>query len=167
MRESDTMANIQTAPAVSLKDVYRVKADDYTETEHTGDTLETTLKSYTIPANYLGATGSIVVCAGGRAQVVGGNKTIRLKFGSTVIHAITLEPATEWRVLAYGWNKGVVNQQHWNFMGWDGLALEVNDPSDDSAIDTSADSVISITGQLAGAAELISCCDFKVLLKAS
>jgi len=55
----------------------------------TGILGETTLKTYTIPANTIGATGAIYFLQGGTYTGAVGNKTMKVYFGASVIESHT------------------------------------------------------------------------------
>lgn len=67
-----------------------VNMQDYTaDTSIGATTSETTVASYTVPANILGTTGGILVKFIAVNSWSGGPGTIRVKFGSTTIQSIT------------------------------------------------------------------------------
>jgi len=143
---------------ISLKDIFRdlyqVKADDAVPEMHTGDTDETTLKSYEIPAGTLGITGVIRVKATGVSRSNNGAKTYKLKFGATVIATLTVAADAAdlcWTLFAACHNLGAVDSQGWSAFWIDEAAIDINKTAVASALNTANAQTISITGQLAHA----------------
>jgi len=139
-----------------FKDLYQVKADSAAPENHTGDTNETTLKSYEVPAGTLGNNGVVRIKASGVSRGNNGEKTYKLKFGATVIATLTVaaDPADlMWTLFAACHNLGAVNSQGWSAFWIDESAIDINKTAIASALDTASAQTISITGQLAHAAD--------------
>jgi len=137
-----------------FRDLYQVKVDSAALEMHTGDLVETTLKSYEIPAGTLGITGVVRIKATGVSRSNNGAKTYKLKFGATVIATLSV-PADvadlNWTLFAACHNLGAVNSQGWSAFWVDESAIDINKTAVASALDTADAQTISITGQLAHA----------------
>jgi len=142
--------------AAIFRDLYQVKADSAGAEMHTGDTDETTLKSYEIPAGTLGINGVVRIKATGISRGNNGAKTYKLKFGATVIATLSV-PADAadlcWTLFAACHNLGAVNSQGWSAFWIDESAIDINKTAVTSALDTASAQTISITGQLANGAD--------------
>jgi len=128
----------------------------------TGSTSETPLRSETIPADTLGANGIIRLRAYGTLTGAAGNKTIRLKFGSTTILTQPYTAGSTWLIDMQCSNVAATGTQRWfgqiNRAG-DALTQIV---SGSSSEDTTTDIVLDVTGQLAGGADTITIQGFTV-----
>lgn len=139
-----------------IKDVYIVKADSADTIMHTGDGNETTLKSFIIPGGSIGANGSVRIKATGVSRGNGGIKTYRLKLGGILIGSIIVPSSIAddcWYLFAACHNLDVENDQNWSYIWFDALAADAGDSAVETAIDTSIDKVLEITGELAMAAD--------------
>jgi len=151
-----------------IKDVYIVKSDSGNLVNHTGDLIETTLKSYTLPGGILGINGSLKFFACGSSFGNNGNKTYRLKFGATVIYTLIVGPGVpnlNWVMRSKCYNLGAENNQNWSILGLDELAIDYNWARFGSAEDTSVDKILSVTGQLANVADTIRIGDWTVEIR--
>lgn len=139
-----------------FRDLYQVKADSADAQMHTGDTDETTLKSYEIPAGTLGINGVIRVKATGVSRSNNGAKTYKLKLGGTVIATLTVaaDPTDlSWTLFAACHNLGAVDSQGWSAFWVDESAIDINKTATTSAINTANAQTLEITGQLANAGD--------------
>jgi len=139
-----------------FKDLYQVKADSADAQMHTGDTDETTLKSYEIPAGTLGINGVIRIKATGVSRGNNGAKTYKLKLGGTVIATLTVAADVadlSWTLFAACHNLGAVDSQGWSAFWIDESAIDINKTATTSALNTANAQTLEITGQLANAAD--------------
>ena len=139
-----------------IKDVYIIKDDSGNMVDHTGDLIETTLKSYTVPGGILGINGAIKFYACGSSFGNGGNKIYKLKFGATIIYTLTVNPAVpnvNWVMKSKCYNLGAENSQNWSIFGIDELTIDYTWARFASAENTSIDKILSVTGQLANAGD--------------
>jgi len=138
----------------AFKDLYQVKADSAAAVMHTGDTDETTLQSYEIPAGTLGINGVIRIKATGVSRSNNGAKTYKLKLGGTLIATLTVaaDPADlSWTLFAACHNLGAVGSQGWSIFWIDEATIDLNKTATASAINTANAQTLEITGQLAHA----------------
>ena len=124
---------------------------------HTGDTTETTLATITLPANAMGANGFIEIDVMWTCPNSANNKTLRVKFGATTVLSDVQSTTTFDRHSVRVQNRNATNSQVANAnisstggFGPTGTALIT------PAIDTTASVSITITGQLASAAETLT-----------
>jgi len=139
-----------------FKDLYQVKADTAAPENHTGDLVETTLKSYPLPGGTLGITGVLRIKATGVSRGNNGDKTYRLKLGGVIIATVLvgyLETDMFWTLFAACHNLGAVDSQGWSAFWSDETTIEVNETAIASALNTANDQVLEITGQLANVAD--------------
>lgn len=139
-----------------FRDLYQVKADSAGPENHTGDTDETTLKSYEIPAGTLGINGVVRIKATGVSRSNNGEKTYKLKFGGVVIATLTVraEPADlNWTLFAACHNLGAVDSQGWSAFWIDESAIDINKTAVTSALNTANAQTLEITGQLENAGD--------------
>jgi len=139
-----------------FSNIYTVKSDSANVVMHTGDTLETTLKSFTVPANTMGINGAIRILAKGYSSGNNGNKTYRLKFGGITIAAFTqaADPASQnWTLKAAIHNDGAANDQCSGYIIFDEATIDYNESSIGSGVDTTVNQVLEITVQLVNAAD--------------
>ena len=147
---------------------FEIVADNQTVAAHTGDTDKTTVKTFTIPANALGTTGSIRIKLTGLATGNNGNKTWKLEHGGSIIATLlqTASASTLYHVLeAEVTNLGVANSQGWSYR-WmaDGLTDNIN-CNVFNAIDTTADTTLALTVQLSNAGDSVSAQQWTLELK--
>jgi len=139
-----------------FRDLYQVKADSAAPEMHTGDTDETTLKSYEIPAGTLGITGVVRIKVTGVSRGNNGAKTYKLKLGGTVIATLSVAADVSdlsWTLFAACHNLGAVDSQGWSAFWVDESAIDINKTATTSAINTANAQTLEITGQLANAAD--------------
>ena len=137
-----------------FKDLYQVKADSAGAEMHTGDTDETTLKSYEIPAGTLGINGVIRIKVTGVSRSNNGAKTYKLKLGGTLIATLSVAADAadlNWTLFAACHNLGAVDSQGWSAFWIDESAIDINKTAVTSAINTANAQTLEITGQLAHA----------------
>ena len=159
------MANQQSSPGVSLKDIYQVKADIINTTGHTGDTDETSLASCTIPGGKLGNNGALRIKATGASYGNNDTKTFRLKLGGVVIATLVVaaHAAYEyWTLFAACHNVSAENSQKCSAFWLQEATIELNKANIVTSVDTSADKTLEITGQLAHASDECYVWDFTV-----
>ena len=147
---------------------FEIVADNQTVATHTGDTDKTTVKTFTIPANALGTTGSIRIKLTGLATGNNGNKTWKLEHGGSIIATLsqTASASTLYHVLeAEVTNLGVANSQGWSYR-WmaDGLTDNIN-CNVSNVIDTTADTTLALTVQLSNAGDSVSAQQWTLELK--
>lgn len=143
-----TITDAQTE-GLYLKRLYQ----DMLSRSHTGDLLETTLNTYTLPANTLGTNKGIRIKL--ISQPAGGanNKTLRLYFGATALISWTeTSNAEKWIELVL-FNNTTATQRSMHILRRGGSTGEQILQA--AAIDTTADVVIKTTGQLALATDII------------
>ena len=151
-----------------IKDVYVIKDDSGNLVDHTGDLIETTLKSYTVPGGILGINGAIKFYACGSSFGNVGNKTYKLKFGATIIYTLTVAPAVgtvNWLMRSKCYNLGAENSQNWSLLVLDELTIDYNWARIGCAEDTSVDQILYVTGQLVNAADQVRIGDWTVEIR--
>lgn len=136
---------------------YQIQADEADEVTHDGDTNETTLKTTTIAGGALGADGAIKIKVSGKTTGGGGQKTFRLKIGASVIKTLIYAAGENdnWKIFAQVRNMGAENSQIVEFIEFDGLTVSAQSCANMTAIDTSNDFTISLTGQLGDAGDML------------
>jgi len=139
-----------------FRDLYQVKVDSAAPENHTGDLVETTLKSYTIPGGTLGISGVVRIKATGVSRSNNGAKTYKLKFGGTIIATLSVAADVadlNWTLFAACHNLGAVDSQGWSaFWAYESV-IDLNKTATASALNTANDQVLEITGQLANVAD--------------
>lgn len=135
-----------------IQDVYKVKADTANPVMHSGDLVETTLKSYTIPGGMLGANGVIRIKATGFSNGDNNIKQYRLKLGGVTIATLAqaANPAYQyWTLLAACHNLNAENSQNWSYFWVDEATIDINRTATGTGINTANDQILEITVQLA------------------
>lgn len=147
--------------STDLDNMLRGLNRDNSDTSHTGDTTETTLKSYSIPANTIGATGGIYVRASGTASGAGGTKTVHIYFGSA--SNVTLSVASgsqDWAVEMWVFNTSTSAQRvgTWAYYTASGGGAPTisTAPYLSRTEDTTANTTVKITGTLASSGDTIT-----------
>lgn len=100
---------------------------DASEYIRTGATPEWTVGNLELGGKKLGNNGYVNYEGSGFTSGNNGNKTIRLKFGSTLLATIVAPASpsmTQWCFKVIGFNLGVENNQKWIVHCWDGVTLE-------------------------------------------
>ncbi len=110
-----------------------------------------TLLSFTLPANTLGANGSMFVYPHVACATSGSNKIIRMKAGATTLSSLGLAGHLQSSTPFTFRNKGVVNRNVSN--GASGFSTSVGASPTHTTIDTSSDQTITLTVQLAAATD--------------
>ena len=125
-------------------------------TSLTGTTNKTDLRTATIDANFMGATGGFRVSAFGTTAGTAGTKTIKLELGSNIIGTISIAKAatSEW-IFEADVFKANASAQKVYVKGWEGTTSEIQDVLS-LAEDTSNDLTIKITGQLGDSGDTIT-----------
>ena len=144
--------------ANELRNYLRGLNQDNSNNTHTGNTNETTLSSFSIPANEMGATGAVMAFAAGTITGANGTKTIRLKLGTTTITTITQAAGTtgDWFFLGYGANT-TVSAQRWIVLKTTDDATTCDFDYGTSALDTSSSSrIFSCSVQLGNGADSVT-----------
>jgi len=140
-----------------FRDLYQVKADTADAQMHTGDLVETILKTYTIPAGTLGITGVVRIKVTGISRGNNGAKTYKLKLGGTIIATLTVDADVSdlhWTLFAACHNLGAVDSQGWSAYWQQSLfGNDINETAVASALDTASDQDLVITGELANVAD--------------
>lgn len=123
----------------------------------TGTTVETTLASFSVSANTVGATGGLLVLAVGSSSGAGGTKTVKLNFGSANVITFTVAAGSqEWFIEAYIFNTATNAQRIFVKSGYfasgSGAPTLTYDYTS-GAIDTTANQTLKTTGTLANAGD--------------
>lgn len=128
---------------------------DTTTRSHTGDTTETTLETITIPANTLGANGSLRIELRYEYTGTAGNKTLRVKLNSTTIFGSINTSATDTYGQVLLFNDGSTNaQQAVGFQAHSSGSVDLINNTSLAEDSTSAMNIV-ITAQLGNAADQI------------
>lgn len=136
-------------------------ANDFTtRVSHTGTTVETTLRTITIPADRLGTNGCFEVSIAGEIANGGtpGQKDIRLKFGGTTIGTITRtgSNAQDWQATFEVCNRASTSSQtYWTTFTISDSATMNASVVVSLAIDTTVNQNLIVTGQLANSGDTI------------
>lgn len=124
----------------------------------TGSVAETTMRSVTVPGGLLGLNGVLRVSAAWSYTGSVNAKTLRFKLGGTTF-AQADNSATAANVTGAGRfilsNRGALNSQLGNPAFSMGLSYAGTQAFTTAAVDTSIDQVLTVTGQLASAPELL------------
>jgi len=148
-----------------LSDVYQVKAESADHSMHTGDTVNTILKSFLVPGGALGNNGVIRLKAGGISRGNGGNKDYELKFGSSTGFVITIAPSVDpvhWMMFATCHNLNDVFAQHWTYLWFDGLTVGWNETAHAGSQNTGVDKSLELKGKLSDVGDEVECNAFTV-----
>jgi hypothetical protein len=150
---STTASVISTDLDNMMRGLYR----DNSDTGLTGTTGETTLKSVNIAGNTIGATGSLWIIACGTIAGAAGTKTIRVYLGATLVATITRGAAftNTWGFQIFLSNVSVSAQRHFDIFSLpDSDAFGASISS--TAVDTSQNQVLKVTGQLGNSGDTIN-----------
>ena len=126
---------------------------------HTGDTAETTLTTMTIPGGVMGTNGLVRVLVHGRCQNVGGAKTIKFKYGGTIIKNFSVPgggSANYWHILAEIHNVDSLSIQRIPYRLYIDLQDSIGGVYFGAAKNTANDQDIVVTGQLAAAGDAVA-----------
>ena len=130
---------------------------------HTGDTTEATLATITIPAGLLGANGQIEIETLWSYPNSANIKTARVRFGGQAVLGVQATNTQSRQEYVRVANRNAANSQVSQSTASDGYG-SLNAPVITTAVDTSADTNITITGQLASAAETITLESYRVVV---
>ena len=158
--------NTNTLTANDMNNVLRGLFRDNSDYAVTGTTAETNMASTTLTANTLGATGALHIMASGTVTDVGGAaKDIRLYFGATAVATIsrTGANAQDWLFDAWCYNTAT-GAQRWHIVYSTADAVTRTADYTTSAIDTTANVTIKVTGDLAGATDTITQKTFDIFI---
>lgn len=136
------MANSQSSGAIDDSEYPKVKVSDGVKVTHTGDTDKTVLKTYTVPANAIGANGVLKYHIEGTTDGAGGSKNFEVRLGGELIAGFgNPDSFSEKGYLVEGSvaNQGVTNQQQCLRKGLiDGDTNDYSSPTS-KALDTTAE----------------------------
>lgn len=159
-------AELGTDPSGSLATVkarldalLRPPLQSAVQVPHTGNTAETTLATIQVPANAMGPNGRVRVTVLWSMTSSANNKTIRVRFGGTSGTIYQQQQLTTNQInrLQAEWaNRNATNSQVGGpagaSSGWGGSSAAIVT----SAVDTTANADIVISGQLANSGETIA-----------
>lgn len=150
---STTASIVSTDLDNMLRGLYR----DNSDSALTGTVSETTLKSVSIAANTIGSTGGFHLLIAGSLTGAAGAKTIRLKLGATTIATITDGAATvtDWFFDVWCYNTAT-GAQRWSVQRVTNDLLTSSYDYTTSALDTTANQTLAVTGQLGNVADTIT-----------
>lgn len=120
---------------------------------HTGDTSETTLATITLPGGAMGANGRVRITTIWSANNDASNKTLRVKFGGTNYFAQNITTQQGWRHQNEIGNRNSASSQIGNQNNAFG---SLSAAPTTSAVDTTSDVTILLTGQLADGADSVT-----------
>lgn len=150
---STTGSVISTDLDNMVRGIYRDNSDNTLS----GSTSETTLKSVSVAANTIGATGGLHIVVCGSTSGINGTKTFKLKFGTTTLSTISYNAATAtpWIFDVWIFNTSTTNQRVLVRRNADNSSSVLHDYAT-SAEDTTANKTLAITGQLGSALDSIT-----------
>lgn len=122
----------------------------------TGTTAETTLASITVPGGIMGPNGCIRVTALWSATSSANLKNYKAKFGATVYLNTPASTSSTAQTVTIIRNRGSQKSQVGSYNDQQNPFAVSATPPTTSAIDTSTDQVVSLTGTLATAGETIT-----------
>lgn len=123
---------------------------------HTGDTSETTLASFTIPADVLGANGHFEtdeIWTG--TNVSAGTKTGKTKLSTAVYGSLTFTTSLAYRASRLVFNDNSASSQIGGPVGGTG-GFGAGSAAVTSSVNTASDATVTFTGQLTDSSEEIS-----------
>ena len=150
--------------STDLDNIIRGYNQANSDVAQTGSVGEVTVKSKTINANDIGATGGFHVKAAGTITGAAGAKTMRLKFGGSTIQSIfdvVAGTVLDWFFDAWCFNTAT-NAQRWfvRLSSADSLIGKFDYAT--SAVDTTSNQALIVTAQLANAGDTITATIFDV-----
>jgi len=154
--ESSDFTELQSA--TTTIDVPNLLNSDFTDNSHTGDTNQTTLVTYTMPASTMGISDVLEIRAWGTMSTNANSKTIRVKFGGTQISGLASTSKSNWHVVSYVANRDSASSQTstsemtQNFTTTNATVIDNATPS----INTASSVDIIITGQLANGSDTVT-----------
>lgn len=135
----------------------RVLAQSGVAVSHTGNITETTLASITIPGGMIGANGQVEVITLWTLPNSANNKTCQVKLGGSTMMSAVLTTALTFQPYCRIANRGSAASQIANPPMSTNAGFGSTDTAVSTAtIDTTQDTTITITGQLASAAETMT-----------
>lgn len=143
--------------STDLDNMLRGLDRDNSDVAVTGTATQTTLKSFTIPANVIGATGGFRVIACGTLTGTAGTKTMRINFGATTVATITDAAGTtfDWFFDAWCFNTSTGSQRWFIQRNGNDVQTSLFDYTTSSE-DTTANKLLAITGQLGNTGDTIT-----------
>lgn len=144
-----------------IRGLYR----DNSDSALTGTTNETTLKSFSVSANTIGATGGLHIIIAGSISGTAGTKTFRLKFGATTIATITQAAGTtsDWYFDVWLYNTATNAQRWFTQRNGNDLLTSFFDYLTSSE-DTTQNKTLAVTGQLGAAGDTVTQTMFDVFV---
>ena len=139
-----------TASLVStdFDNMLRGLTHDNSDASVTNTVAEVDLKSFTIPGNTIGPTGAFHIIACGTAAGVAGSKSLRLRFaGLPVCNFFNGAVDTDWFFDVWCYNKAT-NARRWFGTNTTSSGLTSACRTTTTAIDTTANQILKVTGQL-------------------
>jgi|SRR5690348_8096121 len=144
-----------------LRGLYRDNSDHAV----TGTTNETTLGTTTITANTIGATGCLHVIASGTITGSAGNKNIKFVFGGTTVSSTgSIAGTANWLFDVWIFNTATNAQRILVILKDHSTATAFSYGYATTAIDTTSDQVLKITGTLINGADTITQSAFDVFV---
>lgn len=133
----------------------KVLAQSAVAASHTGNLLETTLATITVPAGAMGANGQVEIWALFSVTNNANVKTPRIRLGGSAFYSASLASTASAQCIVRIANRNAANSQ----VSFAGVVSGIGSSSSavaTGAIDTSAAVSITITGQLAVATDTIT-----------
>lgn len=158
--------NSNSLVADDVNNMLRGLVRDNTSHAVTGTTSETDMASTSVTGGTIGTTGGIyVVAAGTVTNSASGAKTIKLVLASTTIATVsrTAANAQDWLIEAWGFNTAA-NAQRWLVRYSTADAVTVTGDYVTSAVDTSSNQTLKLTGTLVDGADTITQTVFDVFV---
>lgn len=147
-----------------VKGIYILASSNVAGAPLTGSTAEATLSTIAIPANAMGANGTLRITVLARCTGTAGNKTLRVKFaGTAFMETVNGSTILAVRNLGLISNRNATNSQvgmPLGATGYGGSAIDVIT----SAIDTTSSQNITITGQLANGGDSVAVAQYLIEL---
>jgi len=143
-----SFARVNSVGSVQFDAISDTMFADYTLHSHTGTTTEDTIWSKTIRANLLGAYSGLRVRLAYSSSVQGGAAaTVRIKFGGTLVVAMSITATGNGFAEIVIGNRAVTNAQDIDGVYTVPGASTTSVVSSSMAVDTTADQAITITVQ--------------------
>lgn len=142
--------------AAAASGAWRVIAASGVSASHTGSTSETTLASIILPGGALGPNGALRISSQWSHTNSANNKTLRYRLGGSVLMAPVLTATAASAHQRTIQNRGAENAQVTQGAGFGNSFGGTTNPAATSAIDTSTDQTLTITGQLANSGESLT-----------
>lgn len=159
-------SNGENVVAADLNNCLRGLHRNNASTAVTGTVTETDMSSFTMTGGTMTGTGALHIMAAGTVTDVGGAaKDIRLYFGATAVATIsrTGANAQDWLFDAWCYNTAA-GAQRWHIVYSTADAVTRTADYTTSAIDTTANVIIKVTGDLAGATDTITQTTFDIFV---